>query len=496
MPKTLTQVYMQLSLTLLGRHIKTTDPQYQYITTPIYMDSFSDIPAPYSADFQCLSRLAFEQFEQEKIVFYSDSVPKGLVHFGFLDSVPALYCGGGVSYNFLHLTLQEFLAAYHITQLPNGIDVFKRHSEDRRWEVVWRFVSGLTGFQYFVDNVRCDAFVSVFKDDECLLTKNLLLHCLFESQLVFDYTAALERNKLVSNQHGSSPLDRYAVGYCIANCSSTTSWKVHNMEMGSGESFLWGLNSNHSGNGIIGHLSFSVFPTCLDSYPSNILSGIQHLSTNAEGDMLERVLPKMKNLTSLHIYNLERPVLLDAISLTNVTALTFKVDKLLSDQAFQSSLYGLVNSPSNKLKDLTISFDRNNLSIKPPTIKPLCDILLEPSSLNHLALLELPNFTDDCFDLLETNICLTNLHISTRIKTRSLQLLTKILLNNKTIEYLRWGCSSALKDETFLTKQVDSLSMALSSNTTLKALTLGVLKSRHDSFALSKLKRDSRVKLL
>ena len=177
-PKTLTQVYTQLSLTLLVRHIQTTDPQN--ITTPI--DSLSDIPAPYFADFQCLSRLAFEQFEQENIVFYSDSVPKWLVHFGFLDSVPALYCGGGVSYNFLHLTLQEFLAAYHITQLPNGIDVFKRYSEDTRWEVVWRFVSGLTGFQFFMrdgrwevvwrfvswltgfqycmDSVRCNAFVS------------------------------------------------------------------------------------------------------------------------------------------------------------------------------------------------------------------------------------------------------------------------------------------------------------------------------------------------
>ena len=93
-PKTLTQVYTQLSLTLLVRHIQTTDSHK--VATPI--DSFSDIPTSYSTDFQCLSRLAFEQFKQEKIIFYSDSVPKpGLVHFGFLDSVPALYCGGGVS---------------------------------------------------------------------------------------------------------------------------------------------------------------------------------------------------------------------------------------------------------------------------------------------------------------------------------------------------------------------------------------------------------------
>ena len=71
-PKTLTQVYTQLSLTLLVRHIQTTDSHK--VATPI--DSFSDIPTSYSTDFQCLSRLAFEQFKQEKIIFYSDSVPK------------------------------------------------------------------------------------------------------------------------------------------------------------------------------------------------------------------------------------------------------------------------------------------------------------------------------------------------------------------------------------------------------------------------------------
>ena len=490
MPKTLTQVYMQLCLTLLMRHIQTKDPQNTTI-----LHNFSDISTPYSNHLQCLSWLAFNQFEQEKIVFYSDSVPNELIHFGFLDCVPALYCGGGVSYNFLHLTLQEFLAAYHITQLPNGIsiDVFKHHFKDKRWEVVWRFVSGLTGFQYFIDSVRCDAFVPLSKGGEYLEIKNLLLHCLFEGQLMFDYKAALKINKLFSEQNtrtqvGSSPLDRYALGYCIANCSSATLWKI-TMEGGSAESFMWGLNSNHGGSGVISHLIMrrNVSPTCLESYPSNI--SIRHLGTNAEADMLEQVLPKINNLTSLHVYNLERPALLNAISQTNVTTLTFDVYALLSDQAFQSSLHGLVNSPSNKLKDLTIEcFDSCNTSIK-----TLCDILFGPSSLNHLSLLELPNFTDDSFDLLKTNTCLTTLHISTAIKTQSLQPLNTILLNNKTIENLRWGCSSLLKAE-ILTEQVQTLITALSSNTTLKELTLDI-QNYYESVSLSKLIRDSRVRL-
>ena len=309
---------------------------------------------------------------------------------------------------------------------------------------------------------------------------------------MFDYTAALERNVLYSRQlYSSSPLDRYALGFCIANCSSITSWKVH-MEYGSAESFMWGLNSNHSGNGVISRLTMlNVSPTCLESYPPNILRGIQDLLTNAADVMLEQVLPKMKNLTSLQLHNFRRPTLLDAISQTNVTTLNLHVMILLSDRDFQSSLRGLVNSPSKKLKDLTIECFVSS------SIKPLCDILFRPSSLNHLTLrsYKLLYFADDSFDLLETNTCLTTLHVYTIQQTHPLQPLTKILLNNKTIENLHWGCSSEWKDENLFTKQVDSLNTALSSNTTLKKLTLVMHVSRRRSVSLSKLECDSRVKL-
>ena len=317
--KTLTQVYLQLCLTLLKRN---TDP-----CSRSNFNSLTDLPSTYRDDFKKLAKLAFEQFEKYNVVFY---LCDDLVHFGFLDSAPALHCGGGVSYNFLHLTLQEFLAAYHITQLPNGIDVFKHHSEDRRWEVVWRFVSGLTGFQYFKDNVRCDAFISVYKNDECLTIKSLLLHCLFEGQFMFDFNEVVDGKK-VRCQQDLSPLDRYALGYCIANCSSPTSWKVC-IWRGSGESFVWGLNSNHCGNGIISHLEMkNVSLTCLDSYPLNILSGVNscHIDDTTVTNitlLLVQVLPLMKNLTSLHLNTEMAPTLLDAISQTNVTTLTLRFD--------------------------------------------------------------------------------------------------------------------------------------------------------------------------
>ena len=329
-----------------------------------FFNKFSDLPSMYYGYFRQLAQLAFEQFEKQNVMFYSQDVPKDLVHFGFLDSVSSLYCGGGVSYNFLHLTLQEFLAAYHITQLSNGIDVFKHHSKDERWEVVWRFVSGLTGFRYFMDIVRCNAFVSESEGGKYLEVKNLLLHCLFEGQSVPDYMAILGRNKIYSNQttsprpvqsSRSSPLDRYALGYCTSNCSTRTTviWKVK-MEFGSGDSFVWGLNSNHRGNGVIvSHEMDSVVPTCLDSYPYTILSGIKHLGVylayrddNTEQALLQ-VLPLMKNLTSLGL-TFPSPQMvkssLSAISQSNLTQLRLKIKKY--NETCLLFISGLINSLS------------------------------------------------------------------------------------------------------------------------------------------------------
>ena len=61
----------------------------------------------------------------------------------------ALYGGGGVSYNFLHLTLEEFFAACYISSLGSGgLEVFKQYGNNERWNVVWRFVAGITKFQH------------------------------------------------------------------------------------------------------------------------------------------------------------------------------------------------------------------------------------------------------------------------------------------------------------------------------------------------------------
>ena len=353
-----------------------------------------------------------------------------------MDGVPALYGGGGVSYNFLHLTFQEFLAAYHITQLTNGIDVFKQHSEDSRWEVVWRFLSGLTGFKYFKNSVLNPVFSCLV--EESLKVEDLFLHCLFEGQVqAMDCLKATGMNfKTVhSSPDYTSPLDRYALGYCIAKCSSTTSWKVEIWNCPD-ESFMWGLNSNHRCNGIISHLTLFIdYSPCLGSYPENILHGIEHLELGFHycGD---KAIPLMNNLTNLCL-----PVYLP-----------------FDDDTTLTSFSNLIRSP--KLQSVTIGNEDDIGSIP----KPFSDILFGPSSFNELTLLSC-KFEESCLGSLETNTNLTKLSLShCSISTPPFQTLSKILLN-KTIQKLQIDVKSTRDLE-----QVDTFKAALSSNTSLKQL--------------------------
>ena len=389
MPKTMTQVYTQLCLTILQRHLDGMDPQNTLAIT-----KFSDLPSTYYAHFKTLSQLAFEQFDQHRIVFYSDSVSEELVHFGFLNSVPALYGGGEVSYNFLHLTLQEFLAAFHITQFSNGIDVFKCYAEDRRWEVVWRFVSGLTSFQYFKDNVQSKAFGTMTETGDIIKVEKLLLHCLFEGQVNINFKTAFGCNTVSSRQsYNSSPLDRYALGYCIANSSSTTTclWDVY-LWGGSGESFIWGLNSNPSCNstsGIIRYLQLEhVDSFCLNACPQRILRGITSLDLNFSPDTLVQAFPAavMTNLNTLSIesdyyYNSELfTELLRILSHSNVTSLALSYD-LCVTLPFLGSLANLINPKSGKLKELHMEIS------DVCDVKSLCETTFGSSSLTTSLLL-------------------------------------------------------------------------------------------------------------
>ena len=472
-PKTLTQLYTQLCLILVRRDVAISSS---------VLTKLSDIPAEYSTHFQRLSKLAYETFTEQKLVFYSDSVPHAsdFVHFGMLDSVVSLYSGRGVSYNFLHLTLQEFLAAYHISQLPNGMDVFKQYGDDPRWNLVWKFVSGLTRFKFFETLVKNSVFL--VPTEEHFKVSMFLMECLFEAQVHLDFKGVYGYDNIAVTSDGySCPLDRYSLGYCIAHDSSQVSWDVR-LFGDSGEGFMWGLKSASSVSGNLERLYFSlVKPTCLEQYPIKTLGCIKQLNVDnlyeCEDSLVEGI-QQMKSLTSIYFSFSKSFITLElfsAIARSNVTYFGFRCKQPirtyydnheLSDvktDVFYESMAALMRS--NKLQDLEL------LISGVIDAKRLCDILFGTSCLRSLTIELLGTaLTENSLASLKSNTSLTTVRIfEPGLLHNRLPMLTKILVSNKTLQVLEFSFLANFSREDILW-----FGWALQSNTTLREITLSL----------------------
>ena len=96
-----------------------------------------------------LAKLAFDGLTQKRLIFDRKEVPEDLVNCALFHRLPdsepdeftyeAQYC-------FIHLTMQEFLAAKHIIETVKGEKLRKfvaEHIENGEWQLVLQFVAGL-----------------------------------------------------------------------------------------------------------------------------------------------------------------------------------------------------------------------------------------------------------------------------------------------------------------------------------------------------------------
>jgi len=139
----------------------------------------NDLPQDVCKHLLTLSKIAFDGIKQQKLVFYKHELPEDFRHMGFMNECRELYVDKGVesSYNFLHLSLQEYLAAWHVSQLPDTEQKLwfldKNRSRLLHMSVVKKFLAGITGFRSAVwqDILQPEAIIS-----------DLMHTCLYETQ--------------------------------------------------------------------------------------------------------------------------------------------------------------------------------------------------------------------------------------------------------------------------------------------------------------------------
>ena len=435
-PKTLTQLYTQLCLTLIQRDLKNRDPSKRYS-----FHDFAALPKNHHSDLLSLAKIAFDGFKEEKVIFYSDMVSEDLVHFGLLDIVPS-FCGGGDSHNFLHFTLQEFLVAYHISQLDD-LEVFKQYGRYKRWNVVWRFIAGLTGFEYFKTVMTCGAFVTI--ENEVPSLSSLFIQSLFEAQMTFDYKASFNTDRISAHLEWpyDVPLDHYALGYCIASSAPTATWDVELSDCA--DAFIWGLKSKEYCGSIIVNLSAHYL--CLDAFkqcPSRILQNITSLrvADSVAFKSLPEIIPLMIKLNDLSIIGSAAEYggiveIMNVISCSNVTSLNIGIMSLNTPRSsnFLTALTKLIDPSNGKLKTFHVEVKEEYGSMErfsDQSTPELCALIFASSSLQDLHV-NLHHI--ESLDLLETNTSLSSVTIRW-VEMPCVESLVSVLHHNKTLQNL------------------------------------------------------------
>ena len=154
-PCTLTQLYTELCLVLLKKYLSEKGDPLLAEKLP---DNFEDLPESLKEQLFNLGKLAFEGALKREITF--DKLPDGCEGLGFMNVSTSLYLGrkSVLSHSFLHLTLQEFLGAFYVSQLPDieqkmliieNFDLLKiaptlASYVNNHLNVMLRFIAGLT----------------------------------------------------------------------------------------------------------------------------------------------------------------------------------------------------------------------------------------------------------------------------------------------------------------------------------------------------------------
>lgn len=152
LPNTLTELYNYLCIHLIVRHVCTR--AHTCKGEDVWFDSLDDLPSEIQEEFNGLCFMAYKGREKGQVVFSSKELKTYLViekkvsGLGLLLIAPSVSSNYGRerSYNFLHLTLQEFCAAKYISRMPptQQLNCFKSHHCNSNFNMIWKFYSGIT----------------------------------------------------------------------------------------------------------------------------------------------------------------------------------------------------------------------------------------------------------------------------------------------------------------------------------------------------------------
>ena len=210
LPTTLTQLYHNFILQTIRRRVKRHD------ANPRTLGSLSSLPSQLVKPFQEMCQIAYTNLTNTRMTFSSHQLHHQLslseaVKEDYLGLMTAFTEYDEEKYQFLHLSIQEFLAAWWIAKHEEKTEeVFKTHFDDDHFRMCLRFVAGLThlehenyqqyfnkqlnlqckrnplsvgiGSSFFHQNSYEQCEYSIFRVDDSDTLPTFLIQLLYESQ--------------------------------------------------------------------------------------------------------------------------------------------------------------------------------------------------------------------------------------------------------------------------------------------------------------------------
>ena len=221
-PHTQTQLYTEMTLWRLSRYLSgKRNPLAKKL--PSTVKAIADHDRHLYHQLKRVGKLAYNGGVKARVIF--EDLPEGCEDLGLLVKHTALYRRNETStYNFFHLTMQEYMSAFYISQCP--VDQQRTLLViDGISNVVWKFVAGLTKMKYVGWDVLPVNRRPTWWSCGDNVVDELLVQCLYESQDV----QHLERNfglsvVKFSNHQSISNYEAFALGYCISETRNT--WDI------------------------------------------------------------------------------------------------------------------------------------------------------------------------------------------------------------------------------------------------------------------------------
>ena len=275
LPTTLTQLYENFILQTIRRHAEKHD------IDPHTLGSLSSLPSQLAKPLQEMCQLAYTNLANTRMTFSSHQLQSlsEAVKEDYLGLMTTFTEYSKKNFQFLHLSIQEFLAAWWIAKHEKKTEeVFKDHFDDDHFRMCLRFVAGLIhlehesyqqyfnkqqldlqckrkrlfGFEtfllsYFYQNPEIEQIEHISSDDFDNVPI-LLLQLLYESQnttLCQVLAQSINNHSLCLGRVSISLFDWLCLSYCINN--SNTTWNHLHLGYVSNQSisvFTAGLTNN------------------------------------------------------------------------------------------------------------------------------------------------------------------------------------------------------------------------------------------------------------